>query len=379
MWAAMKRLAWVLLSISCGARTDLGGTHGGDAGSSGTCSAPPPAPASCTAWHAGTPQTIATGAAIADATASGCGVLVAWYTSTGTSLSWTTRWIDFDGAMLAPPLDHPSLAAQSNASAAMSMLEGGMLEDDTTGCRFVTVDVSGHEQDFTSLGAPGCTSLARMGAKWSFLRLNNGGGSLVVFGNGPNIETPLVITQQQIWDRVVFADGSFLVSAFWEDAQTAKDTNWLTPFDVNGTSLGPSIAVTGFDSAPVLLARAGDHAMSGWDWTNVEVTPVTTTGKPLGSPQTVTTDSPPYELSLFTQPNGDVLVAWIVLDETTNDMSLHARVIAPDGTPRGDETLLQDGIESVQLHGAIESTGARALLTVTTKDGTAEALPLTCQ
>jgi hypothetical protein len=380
MWAAMKRLAWVLLSVACGARTDLGGVHGGDAGSNGICSPAPPAPKSCTTWHAGTPQSIGTGA-LADATSSGCGVLVAWYTSTGTSIAWSTRWIDFDGAMLAPPLDHPSLAAQTTASAAMSMVEGGMLEDDTTGCHFVAVDVSGHEQDFKTLGGTGCVSLARVGAKWSFLNLDQGGGaSLVVFGNGAVIETPLAFSQAEyVWDRLVLVDGSFLVSSFWEDANTAKDTNWLTPFDAQGAALGPSIAVVGYDSAPVLLARAGDHAMAAWQWTNVNALSVTALGAQLSLAEVVTTDSPIYELSLFTQPNGDVLFVWILLDEKTNDFSLHARVIDPDGMPRGPATLLSNDVTSTQVHGAIESTGARALLTVTTKAGTIEALPLTCQ
>jgi hypothetical protein len=309
-------------------------------------------------------------------------VLVAWYTFDETSIAWTTRWVDYDGAMLAAPLAHPSLAAKTNASASISITEGGMLEDDTTGCHFVTVDASGHEQDFTSLGGPGCISLARAGAKWSFLRpKDGGGGSLVVFGNGPQIETPLTFAPQQyVWDRTVFADGSFLVSAFWEDEQTAKDTNWLTWFDLNGKPLHPSIAVPGFESAPVLLARAGDHAMAAWQWTNVSALPTGEDGTP-SSPtaENVTTDGPIYELSLFAQPNGDVLFVWTALDEKTNDFSLHARVIAPDGTPRGPETFLLSGITSAQLHGAIESTGARAMLTVTTNDGTIEALPLVCQ
>ena len=377
----MKRAARVLLVIAtaCGARTDLGGGHV-EAGSSATCSAPLPKPAACTTWSAGTPQTIGTGT-LGDATASGCGVLVAWSTLGADSVAWTTRWVDFDGAVLAPPVAHPSLTAQTNANAAISLAEGGMLEDDTTGCHFVTVDTSGHEQDFTSLGAPGCTSLARAGARWSFLRRSeNGGGSLVTFGNGPQVETPLAFADAQaVWDRVVLADGSFIASGFWEDAQTAVYTDWLTPFDANGAPLGASVVVPGFDQAPVLLARGGDHVMAAWQWTNVTALPVSTLGAPLAPSQSVTTDAPIYELSLFTQPNGDVLVAWIVLDEKTDDMSLHARVIAPDGTPRAAETLLASGLESAQVRGAIESNGARALLVVSTKDGTIEALPLECQ
>jgi len=109
MWASMKRWAWLLVLVSCGARTDLGGTHGADAGSSGTCSPVPPPPKSCTAWHAGTPQVIANDALLGDSTASGCGVLVALHTMKNQSMAWSTRWVDFDGAMLAPAVAHPSL------------------------------------------------------------------------------------------------------------------------------------------------------------------------------------------------------------------------------------------------------------------------------
>lgn len=377
----MKRFAWILLLVSCGARTDLGGLHGNDAGSSGTCSPAPTRPSSCTAWHAGTPQAIGTGV-LGDATSSGCGVLVAFYAATETSIAWSTRWVDYDGAMLAPPLAHPSLAAQTNASAEASLAPGGLLEDDETGCHFVSVDDSGHETGAVKFfDYVGCRSLSRFGSKWSFLWApDTGGGSLVTFDDASTAIRSLQFAQPQYtWDRVVFADGSFVVSAFWEDVNTAKDTNWLTPFDAQGNSLGPSITVTGYDSAPVLLARAGDHAMAAWQWTKVNALPVTKLGGQLSLAQTVTTDTPIYELSLFTQPNGDVLVVWIVLDSPTSDMSLHARVVDPDGVPRGPATLLLGGLTSTQVHGAIESTGARALLTLTAKDGTIEALPLTCQ
>src|SRR5215831_4287464 len=100
MWAAMKRLAWVLLSVSCGARTDLGGSHAGDAGPSGSCSAPAAKP--CTAWHASTGQSIATGNSGA-ATASGCGVLAAWSVQEGNSIVWSTQYVGFDGVVLGPP------------------------------------------------------------------------------------------------------------------------------------------------------------------------------------------------------------------------------------------------------------------------------------
>lgn len=333
----MKRLAWVLLSVSCGARTDLGGTHGGDAGSTATCSPAPPAPVSCTQWHAGTPQTIATGA-IADATASGCGVLVAWSTLDSTGVSWSTRWIDFDGAMLAPPLAHPILTSHGTTSAAISLAESAMLEDDGTGCTFTATDASGHETGTPKyFDFPGCRSLARSGSKWSFLWAQDGGGaSLVTFDDAFSAIGGLAFAQPEyVWDRIVFADGSFLVSSFWEDTITAKDTNWLTPFDASGSALGPSIVVPGYDSAPVLLARAGDHAMAAWQWTNVNALSVTKLGGQLSLAQVVTTDSLIYELSLFTQPNGDVLFAWIALDEKTNGFSLHARVIDPDGMPRG--------------------------------------------
>jgi len=383
MWVAMRRLAWVLLSLSCGARTDLGGTHGADAGSNGTCSPAPAAPKSCTSWVAGTPQAIATGALLGDAVASGCGVLVAFHTTKNQSIAWSTRWVDFDGAMLAPSVAHPSLDAKTVQSADVSLAEGAMLEDDETGCHFMMIDGEGHETDtMKSLGGPGCRSLAHTGTQWSFLRTADGGGgaSLVVVDQGYELETPLVFSSAQyVWDRVVFGDGSFLVSGFWEDEQTATYTNWLTPFDVHGGELGSSVAVFGFESAPVLVARAGDHTLAAWQWTDVSALSVGKDGQPLSLVQNVTTDSPIYDLSLFAQPNGDVLFAWIVLDEQTNDFSLHARIVTPDGMPRGPATLLSNDVTSFQVHGAIESTNARALLTLTTKDGTIEALPLTCQ
>jgi hypothetical protein len=298
----------------------------------------------------------------------------------GSSIVWSTQWIGFDGAPLAPALVHTSLTAQTT-SATISLAEGGMLEDDQTGCHFVAIDTSGHEQGNVKTFSDDCRSLSRSGSKWSFLSIGSqGGGSLVTFDDQQQLEAPLVLSQPEyVWDRVVLADGSFLLSSFWEDTNTATYTNWVTPFDAQGGSLGSSAAITGYNSAPVLLARAGDHAMAAWNWSTIDVMPVDAKGHTLGAAQTVTTDNPVYELSLFTQPNGDVLVAWIVLGEPTNDMSLHARVVAPDGTPLGPETLLESGLATVQIHGAIESTGARAVLVVTTNKGKVEALPLTCQ
>jgi len=304
------------------------------------------------------------------------------------SMAWSTRWVDFDGAMLAPAVAHPSLDVKTVQSAEMSLAQGGMLEADETGCYFVPIDDSGHEtgaeKAFDNLG---CRALSRFGSKWSFLwGQDGGGGELIVFDDQSVAVHSLQLQPlQYVWDRVVFADGSFLVSAFWEDEQTAKYINWLTWFDDSGKVLSPSIAVPNavdpdFDSAPVLVARAGDHAMAAWQSTNVSALPIEEDGQPLSlTVQTVTTDAPIYELSLFTQPNGDVMVVWMVLDEQTNDFSLHARVIAPDGTPRGPATLLSNDVTSFQVHGAVESTNARALLTFVTKDGTIEALPLTCQ
>jgi hypothetical protein len=377
----MKRFAWVGLLLACGARTDLGGRSSAvdDAGSTGTCT-PAPTPASCTAWHAGTGQSIATGVSGA-ATASGCGLIAAWSVQEGDTTVWSTQWIGFDGAALAPIVAHPSLTFSSTSST-MSLAEGGMLEVDSTGCHFVAVDASGEEQGAVkTFASDDCRSLSGAGTKWSFLSIaSQGGGSLVTLDGATQTETPLVLAQPEyVWDRVVLSDGSFLASSFWEDANTATYTNWLTPFDAKGEALGPSVAVAGFDAAPLLLARAGDHAMAGWDWSTVEALPVDAKGSALASAQTITADNPIYELSLFTQPNGDVLVAWVVLGGPTNDMSLHARVVAPDGTPRGPETLLETGLASVQIHGAIESTGARAVLVLTTNEGKVEALPLTCQ
>jgi hypothetical protein len=243
------------------------------------------------------------------------------------------------------------------------------------------IDDGGNEQGAPLNFASGCSNLARVGSKWSFLELNAGPGtSLVVFDGTQSTEMPLAFSKEQYaWDRVVFDDGSFVVSGFWEDVNTQKTTNWLTPFDAHGNPLNAGAPVLGFDSAPVILARAGDQAMAGWNGSTIEVMPVDAKAQSLGATQTVTTDTPVYELSMFAEPNGDVLVAWIVLGGSTNDMSLHARVVAPDGTPRGPETLLESGLATVQIHGAIESTGARAVLVVTTNKGKVEALPLTCQ
>ncbi len=307
-------------------------------------------------------------------------MIAAWSVQEGDSIVWSTQWIGFDAAPLAPVAAHPSLTVQSTSST-ISLAEGGMLEDDSTGCHFVGVDASGQEQGAVKTFASDCRSLAGAGSNWSFLSIGSqGGGSLVTFDAAEQSETPLVFPQQEyVWDRVVLADGSSLVSSFWEDANTATYTNWVTPFDAHGNSLGPSVAVAGYDSAPLLVARAGDHAMVGWSFSTIEVMPVDAKGNALGPAQTISADHPTYELSLFTQPNGDVLVAWTVLGNPTNDLSLHARIVAPDGTPRGPETLLETGLATVQIDGAIESTNARAVIVVTTNEGKVEALPLTCQ
>ena len=382
-----KRFALACLLVACGARTELGGAHHDVDAGAGTCSAPPAAPPRpCSAWQAGSPQTLEPSGAgsVAGAIAGECGVLVTWYTATFTSIAWTTRLVDFNGAPLAAPKAHPSLAAQTSASAVISLAYDGSrigaLEDDETGCHFLTMGSDGSEVGAPlALGTSPCLALASQGGRWTFLRDTNAETpvSLVTLQGSSTSESMLSTPGPQvIWDRLVFPDGSFLLDTFFEDA-SGQYTNWLGPFDASGAALGPQIPVAGYDSAPVQLVRAGNAAMAAWWWSSIRTLPVDELGHATGPAQTVSTDSPVYEMSLFAAPDGDVLVTWILL-EPNGDMSLHARALATDGTPRGPATLLAPQVSSAVVRGAIESTGARALLAVTARDGSIEALPLTC-
>ncbi len=377
----------LVLATACGARTDLGGARG-DSGTNGPCAAPPPA-SSCTAWQAGEPQTIAiapaeVGNSVAGAIASGCSVLVAWQTrATPTSISWTTRAVDFTGT-LAAPVDHPALTAQSTPPGAVSFATDGSrigaLVNEADKCTFITLDETGHELgDPVDAGTQRCFALASNGSQWSFLRDDGQGNtSLVSLQNGTTTEKKLQFASTQVlWDRVVFPDGSFLLDSFLEQANTQYD-NTLTPYDASGNLLGGGSIIGGFEGAPALITRAGNAAMAAWSWSTIEALPVDHLGHAAGPAQMISNATPTYELSIFPVPNGDVLATWIVL-EPSNAMSLHARALAPDGTPRGAATLLAPDVGEHVVYGAVDSSGARAVLAFMAKDGTIEALPLTCQ
>ncbi len=370
--------------LACGARTDLGARV--DVGVSVACSTPAAPAKSCTAWHAGTPRTIApadSSTNLSGAIASGCGVLVAWCTVSLDSIAWTTGAVDFAGELFASPLAHPAIAGHSSAPGAISLANDGTriggLVNDADGCRFVTMDQTGHElEGAIDLGTGRCTALAANGKSWSFLDADGQGNvSLVGLENGTTKKKTLETAAPQVlWDRVVFTDGSFLLDTFLEQANAQYD-NTLTPYDTSGNPLGPGNLIGGFVGAPASIARAGSGAMATWSSSTIEALPVDTLGQTAGAAQMVSNASTVYELSIFPVPNGDVLAVWVLL-EPTNEMSLYARALAPDGTPRGPERLLSQDVTSAVVYGAVESTGARALLAVTTKDGALEALPLMC-
>ncbi|HEY1954582.1 MAG TPA: hypothetical protein VGH28_03205 [Polyangiaceae bacterium] len=382
------RVVWIACAaiVACGARTDLGGAKKSDAAAS--CQ-PAPAPTShCTGWTMhqtsvfAKPPPPGQSLEIEGVIRTGCEALVAWasWDSSGDATSvWTTATLGFDGASDGT-VAHPGLSAKITGSPSLSLAQNGgrvgALESDETGCRFVALDASGHEtSSVVSAGATGCGLLAPDGDAFSFLRAQDGELTPVTLtkldaSGQPGSPTTLSLPSgQALWDRLAFDDQTFLLYTFIEDTTTGAYTGWLAPFDATGATLAPQVTETGVPTAPLSLAATKSGALASWTWSSAKVRPIERHGAPTGPDVDVTGPATVYDTLLVPAPDGDVLFAWTELDGAA--FSLHAIALAPDGTPRGPATVLDPKMDDARLYGAVESTGARALLVRSTIDGLA--------
>jgi hypothetical protein len=390
-----------LLSVSaCGARTPLEVTEpvadGGGLDVAAACMAsPPPPPGPCSSWQvAGAAQIVSApssaGSAIglSDVVATGCGALVAWYTLSGPNaetLSWSTRSVGFDGAPRAPIEAHPSLTLQTTSSGSMSLATNGAsvagLEVDSSGCRFFALDANGADVGaIAPQASSACGALAAESDGFSYLSASAQGETPVALARvdaqgAPRDTTPLMVpSARALWDRYVFDDGTFLLDTFSEDATTGVYTDWLQHFDSRGNPLARE-SVVGANTAPVWVTATATGALAGWEWTSVNLVPVTRDGAPSGPLQGPGRMGPLYGMTLASAPNGDAMLLSLVLDGTS-DFDLYAQAVAADGTARGPATLIRTSQEQGRIYAIVAPAGDRALLVL--EDGGVRTLPLMC-
>lgn len=316
-------------------------------------------------------------------------MLAAWYTLTtsGTpTLSWSTRTIAFDGAPRGEIKAHAALTTSTNASGAMSLATNGVnvgaLVADTTGCRFVAFDANGAEVGaVVSAGGTECTSLAAEGDGFSYLSMSSQGGTPVALRRVDARGTPRTTTTltvpagSAVWERFVFDDGSFLLNTFREDPMTTVYTDWLQHFDARGASLAAEHTVGGVNTAPVWIAATATGVLAGWEWSDVNLVPLSRDGVAMGAPRSIAVGGSLYGMTLASVPNGDAILLWLELANPSG-FKLFARAIAPDGTPRAPATLVRASSDQSRVYALVDPQGDRALLVFS--DGGVRTLPLEC-
>jgi hypothetical protein len=318
-----------------------------------------------------------------------CGVLVAWSSPApgGSSSTWHTRPVSFDGSPRSGPVDHPGLTSVPQGPRVVSLARNGTslaaLVADPDGCHFVPLRTDGSEAGAAGeAGAGWCTGLAAESDGFSFLRAVNSGVTPVWLhrvdaGGVPREQRTLdTATGRALWSRLVLDDGSFLLDTFAEDATTTIYTDWVQHFDGRGQVLASESVVPGADTAPVHLASSKSGVLAAWTWSGVELVPLDRDGRGLGLHTTLPVKTALYGLGLAPVPDGDVMGLWLALGANSR-LELYVQALAPSGGPRGPETLLAVTSDSSGwLMAVAEPSGERALLVF--RDSSLRALPLTC-
>ncbi len=333
------------------------------------------------------------GIVLATPVASTCGVIAAWYTvARGGTVSYSTRSIAFDGTLQSDVFAHPALSVEEIGSENMTLAVNsdgsiGALLVDTAGCRFVPLDANGAERgDVVGYAYYGCRKFAASADGFSLFVQSAQTGAMADLvgldarGMRRTSATLYGRAGHQVWDRLVFDDGSFLLHSLLLDPITYRRSHWVQHFDTAGAALSSDFELKGVDASVLFLAPSATGALAAWSSLANSLVPLDRDGRTTGPIQMVPTKERVYEMSLVAVPNGDVLLVWQESDITRHS-DFFVQAFAPNGQPRGAATLLKQQMPNLGYFGAVvESSGDRALVvfTATGEGGGARATPLRC-
>jgi hypothetical protein len=371
----------------------------------------PPA-ALCTTWSAGgevmvsgsgTPSQMSYFTSVVP---SGDGVLASWFTLTGASQStWVTRRIGFDGTPLGPSRNHLSFGTSGGTYTDVMSLAGngcafaGLVDDTVNGCRFLPLDGDGNETG-PATTAPGLNGPA-IGACFDLGASTNGRFSML---SGPTMADPRV----WLWDnlpaaggaallppgfgglspRLVFPDGSFLLSTFLETDAGGLATS-ISHFALGGFSQVGPFLLTDTAYSVLYMAPTADGVLAAWqgdadEQESVIVDALDHDGRPTATPIPVVASESEalYGFAIGSPPaGGDAIVAWQSL---VNGSMFHLQIqaLGPDGTPRGAPTSIgtYDSLGTIRI--VVSADGTRGVLLFSAEgenvpDGM-RAVPLVC-
>jgi hypothetical protein len=368
--------------------------------------APPTTATTCGRWEAaGTVTPISAPVPIGEvlqmtsAVTSGCGVVVAWYRGTGTpfpdTVSFETREIGWDGAPAADVRAHPALTVASSASGGLELAArdgslGAVVGTEPGGCRFVGLDARGADRSApVAIDAPWCTGIEPTRDGYSFVAFDPGmgtPGSIVRVDESGSVLGRMALDVppgRALWSRTQLGDGSFVLYTFREDPVTAIYSGWLRHFDEAGAALAPEVEV-GVNAVPVQLATTSAGALSAWETAMPGGLPMQTRAidsdaRPTSEIRDLPAEGAQYGLTLAAVPDGGALAVWVEdhFDETP-EWRVRALALGPDGTPRGEPTLVLTGVLARRVQVLVDASGERALLVYDEDDGGASALPIRC-
>ncbi len=366
-------------------------------------------PAICASWRAGGEQVVS-GSPVpgqtsyfTSAVAAGDGILCAWFTLTGANEStWITRRIGFDGVPQGPPRSHLSFGTSAGVDVDVMSLAGagcafgGLVDDPVNGCRFLPLDGEGNEvgpaQAVQSLNGPPTGPCFDLGA-------DSAGEFTLLFG--PNSSDPrlwldlvghgagalLPSATVGLSPRLVFGDGSFLLSTFTEVDSGALATD-MRHFASDGTLLAGPFTLSDTAYSILYMTETSTGVLAAYQGAanekeSVIVVPLDHDGRPTAAPVPVVASEYPalYGEAIGSAPGGDAIVAWQSL-QPDSTFKLEVQALAPDGSPRGAPTTIgtYDAIGTIRIVESVDGTRGVLLFTAAESslpDGM-RAVPLSC-
>jgi hypothetical protein len=374
----------------------------------------PPSP--CTQWRIAGSDTVVYrptmpggGVYLTALVPSGEGALISWFSiSEPTMESWDTRALNMDGTPRSAIVSHLSFPTMGGVYTDVMSLAvtspcafGGLVDDAASGCRFLPLDGDGNEigpvVTLPDGMSGGCGYLGAAPDGFSYLQespTNGGPIDLVTIGTDGSFRARAKLGAfPGFGPRLVLHDGTFLLSAFFENDSGGDLTYEVADFDAHGMELAPGTTIADNGGSILLLAETSGGVLSsylGFDRATkagqaMYVVPLTSGGTPAAGPvplEVTGAVGPIYGFSLDASPSGDALLTWNNLDEATNRYQFFMMELDAQGTPRGAPTALGTYELVANVFILVGADGERALLVYAGAPvggmGGVHTLPLAC-
>lgn len=375
-------------------------------------SRPPP----CSQWRIAGSDTIVSGPTVpgggsyfTSLVPSGDGALISWFTvGEPKTASWQTRALNLDGTPRSDIVSHLSFPTMGGVYTDIMSLAvtpqcafGGLVDDVTSGCRFLPLDGNGNEigpvvslPDGTS---GGCGYLGPSPDGFSYVHAaptNSGTLDLVNIGTDGSARGRATLgALPGFGSRLVLSNQTFLLASFFENDSGGDLTYEVAGYDGNGMLLSPAATVASNGGSILLMAETARGVLSsylGFDSATkggqaMYVVPLSSGGVPSGTSQPLDVTGavgPIYGFSLDSSPSGDAVMTWNELDEASDRYPFFLMELDALGRPAGAPTSLGVYESLSEVHVLVGRDGERALLVYSGSrmggDGGIHTLPLAC-